>query len=49
MTMFILNTETPFSDGKVVGLWYIGTAIYTVHLYGTCGGMPVCVGSTFIC
>ena len=29
-SLFLLFTETPFENGKVFGLWYVGNTVYTV-------------------
>lgn len=28
---FFFNTGVPFDNGKVMGLWYVGNMVYTVH------------------
>lgn len=29
-SLLLLFTETPFENGKVFGLWYVGNTVYTV-------------------
>ena len=42
-SLFLLSIETPFDNGKVFGLWYVGNTVYTVSLW--CALIRVTIGT----